>query len=102
MAATKRNAMLHEEARQKIRTTQLINRLQDHALGSVEMTATQVQATRILLGKCLPDMTEAKVTVHSGDARQMSDAELLDVIAGRSGARASSEASSEDGADTLH
>ncbi len=57
MAATKRNAMLIEEAREKIKTTQLINRLQDHALGDVEMSQTQVRAVEILLKKRVPDLT---------------------------------------------
>ncbi len=57
MAKTKRNAMLIEEARQKIRTTQLINRLQNHALGTVDMSSTQVKATETLLRKTLPDLT---------------------------------------------
>src|SRR6185312_9060979 len=64
MAATKRNAMLIDEARQKIRTTQLINRLQDHALGENEMSPTQVRAVEILLKKSVPDL--ATVT-HQGD-----------------------------------
>jgi hypothetical protein len=57
MAATKRNAMLIEEAREKIKTTQLINRLQDHGLGEVEMSPTQVRAIEILLKKRVPDLT---------------------------------------------
>lgn len=57
MAATKRNAMLIEEAREKIKTTQLINRLQDHGLGKVEMSPTQVQAINILLKKRIPDLS---------------------------------------------
>lgn len=63
MAATKRNAMLIEEAREKIKTTQLINRLQNHALGAVEMSPTQVRAIEILLKKRIPDLTsvEAKM-----------------------------------------
>lgn len=64
MAATKRNAMLIAEAREKIRTTQLINRLQDHAFGTVEMTDTQIKATAILLKKSLPDL---QAITHSGD-----------------------------------
>ena len=102
MAATKRNAMLHEEARQKIKTTQLINRLQNHALGGVEMTATQVQATRILLAKCLPDISESKVTVHSGDVRHMSDADLYRIIAGHSSFGDSGAPHGESGTDSLH
>lgn len=56
MAKTKRNCMLIDEARSKIQTTQLINRLQNHALGKIEMSITQIQATKILLGKKIPDV----------------------------------------------
>lgn len=49
--------MLIEEAREKIKTTQLINRLQDHALGTVEMTSTQVRAVEVLLKKRVPDLS---------------------------------------------
>ncbi len=61
MAATKRNAMLIEEAREKIKTTQLINRLQDHGLGELEMTPTQVRAIEILLKKRVPDLTSVAI-----------------------------------------
>lgn len=64
MAATKRNAMLIEEARGKIKTTQLINRLQNHTDGKVEMSPTQVQAARILLGKSLPDLQAISLAGH--------------------------------------
>lgn len=57
MAKTKRNAMLIEEARGKIKTTQLINRLQDHGLGGIELSQTQVNAIKILLGKSVPDIS---------------------------------------------
>lgn len=65
MAATRRNAMLIEEAREKIRTTQLINRLQDHALGEVDLSPTQVRAVEILLKKRVPDL--ATTTIQGGD-----------------------------------
>jgi hypothetical protein len=42
MARTMRNAMLIEGAWQEIRTTQLVNRLQNHALGNDDMTPSQV------------------------------------------------------------
>ena len=64
MAATKRNAMLIEEARQKIRTTQLINRLQDHALGEIEMSPTQVRSVEILLKKAVPDLQSVDLTAQ--------------------------------------
>ena len=58
MAATKRNAMLIAEARTKIQTTQLINRLQNHALGKLKkpLDQSQVRALEILLKKSVPDL----------------------------------------------
>jgi len=56
---TRRNAMLHEEARGKIQTTQLINRLQNNGLGRLkkEMSPSQVRSCEILLRKKLPDLS---------------------------------------------
>lgn len=54
-----------EEVRTKIQASQLINRLTNHALGKVDMSATQVQAVRILLDKSLPNLAAVE---HSGDA----------------------------------
>lgn len=64
MARTKRNAMLIEEARQKIKTTQLVNRLTDHALGNLKkpMETSQVTAALGLLKKALPDLSQQAVT----------------------------------------
>lgn len=72
MAATKRNAMLIEEARGKIQTTQLINRLQDHSLGKVEMTPTQVKATEILLRKKIPDLSATTLDTTEDLAKALS------------------------------
>lgn len=46
-----------DEVRQKIQTSQLINRLTDHALGDVELSATQVRSIEILLKKSIPDLS---------------------------------------------
>jgi hypothetical protein len=55
--------MLIDEARQKIKTTQLINRLQNHVLGKVKMEATQIRAVEILLKKRLPDLQAIQMEV---------------------------------------
>lgn len=48
----------HDEAtRQKIQTSQLVNRLMGHANGEVEMSPTQIRAAEILLKKTLPDLS---------------------------------------------
>ena len=56
-----------EEVRKRIQASQLINRLNSHALSEndVKMDATQIQAARILLSKVLPDLA---ATTISGDS----------------------------------
>ncbi len=50
--------------RDKIQATQLVNRLENHALGDVELSRTQIKAIEILLKKALPDLSAVE---HSGD-----------------------------------
>lgn len=64
MAARTRKIRHDDETRKKIQTTQLINRLTDHALGKIDLDNTQVRAIEVLLKKSLPDL--AQVT-HQGD-----------------------------------
>jgi hypothetical protein len=46
-----------QRTRDKIRTSMLINRLQEHVLAEEDlMSASQVNAAKILMGKTLPDM----------------------------------------------
>jgi flagellar biosynthesis/type III secretory pathway M-ring protein FliF/YscJ len=63
MAARKQ--LFHpDEVKQKIKTSQLINRLQEHALSKEEtLTRSQVRAIEVLLAKTVPDL---KAIEHSG------------------------------------
>jgi hypothetical protein len=85
MAVRKRLA--HPEVvRQRIQTSQLVNRLTDHAHGHVEMTSTQVTAALGLLRKSLPDLT---AITHSGSIEttkpeELSDERLAHIAAGSS------------------
>lgn len=65
MAARIRKIKHDENTRLKIQAAQLINRLTAHANGEVEMSATQVRATEILLRKILPDLSDVKMDVDS-------------------------------------
>lgn len=51
-----------DEVRARIQTSQLVNRLTDHALGKVELGATQVRAIEILLKKSIPDLQSVELT----------------------------------------
>jgi hypothetical protein len=50
-----------DRTRERIRAAWLVNRLQGHVAGKVELTATQVRSAEILLRKCLPDLLAAQV-----------------------------------------
>lgn len=64
MAARKQKYM-PEAVREKIRVSQLVNRLQDNALASEEfMTAGQIKSAEALLDRVLPKM---KTIEHSGE-----------------------------------
>ena len=78
MAPRIRKIRHDENTRQKIRTSQLINRLENHILGRAKMTASAVTAALGLLRKTLPDLTAAQLsgpndgpirTASEGDGR---------------------------------
>jgi hypothetical protein len=49
------------KTRERIRTSMLMNRLQDHVFGRCEMMPTQVKAALSVLRKTLPDLKPIKV-----------------------------------------
>lgn len=51
-----------DEVRARIQTSQLVNRLTDHALGKIELTNTQVRSIEILLKKSIPDLQSVELT----------------------------------------
>ena len=58
----KRKTLFHPDyVREKIRTTQLINRLQKFVFGEIELTMTQVRAIEILLRKSVPDLAAVEI-----------------------------------------
>jgi hypothetical protein len=86
MAARTRKIRHDATTREKIRTSQLINRLTAHALGEadpqsgqpVELSATQVRAIEILLKKSLPDLTATEITnVEPQSLDEVSTDELI-------------------------
>jgi len=58
MAGRPMNKLHQEDVRKKIQASQLINVLQDHALGhSEELSLTRMKAIEILLRKSMPDLS---------------------------------------------
>lgn len=69
MAARTLRPRHQDEIRDKIQTTQLINRLQNHALSEEgELSPSRIKAIEILLRKALPDLSAVEVTGANGGA----------------------------------
>lgn len=65
--AARKTKSVSEDWRARIKTSMLINRLQDHVEGHVELTKSQVSAALGLLKKTAPDLSAVD---HSGDVTQ--------------------------------
>jgi hypothetical protein len=95
----------HTEAvKERIRTTQLLNRLRDNALAEKEfMTSGQIRSAEILLRKVIPDLAAVQ---HSGEmtvrnANQLTDDELA-AIAARGSTDAAAEKDGERELSSVH
>lgn len=94
MAARTRKVMHDDRTREKIRTSQLLNRLHAYALSEndpqtqqvVKLEAGQVKAIEILLRKSMPDLSQVEGTLEHNvrSVEELSDAELASVAAGGS------------------
>ena len=61
--AARLNRRHQESIREKIRASQLVNRLENHILDDLELSATQVTAALGLLKKCVPDLKASDDTL---------------------------------------
>ena len=59
--AARKTRTLTQTWKDKIQTTMLIKRLQDHGEGKVDLLPTQVRAIEILLKKVTPDLSSVAV-----------------------------------------
>ena len=64
MAARTRTKLHDDEVRRRIQTSQLINRLNDNAMGKIELSQGQIKSIEILLKKSIPDLANIQL---SGD-----------------------------------
>lgn len=62
--AARLNPRHSEMVRQKIQASALIHRLQQHVMGEVEMTSSQITAAQTLLDRAVPKLSQIQ---HVGD-----------------------------------
>jgi len=66
--AARKNTRIDQKSRDKIQVSQLVNRLNKHALSDEEiMTSSQIRAAEILLKKKLPDLTNTTFEDEDGN-----------------------------------
>jgi hypothetical protein len=63
--AARLNRMHSEQVRAKIQASVIIDRLQKHVAGDIEMTASQITAAQVLLDRSVPKLSQIQ---HVGDA----------------------------------
>lgn len=66
MAARKNKTSLTDSWKAKIKASMLLIRLQDHAVGKIEMKNTQIKAADIVLRKMVPDLAKHEHTGEDG------------------------------------
>lgn len=81
--AKRKNLFHDDETRRKIQTSQLVNRLTDHANGKIEMSPTQVKAAEVLLKKSLPDLAAIQLGGDEENPLQFALAGMKEILASR-------------------
>lgn len=66
MAARTIRVRHQDDIRNKIRASQLVNRLENHVFGDIDLSSTQVTAALGLLKKCVPDLAATELTGKDG------------------------------------
>lgn len=81
MAARKRQH-LAQATRDRIQASMIINRLEGHINGAIDLKASQVQAALGLLKKVIPDLAavEHSGSVETKNVDELSNAELQSII----------------------
>lgn len=69
--AARLNPRHQDMVREKIRASQLVNRLESHVLEDLELSATQVTAALGLLKKCVPDLKSTELTTDPDNPLQV-------------------------------
>jgi len=62
MARPNRIRIREDEIRQRIKTAELVNRLQDEGLGKITLEDGQRESIKILLKKSLPDLANIEIS----------------------------------------
>ena len=72
-----------ERLAMRIKTGQIVDKLQKHVLGELDMSQTQLRAASILLNKVMPDIKAIEINnLNNGAQAGLSNENLLRIING--------------------
>ena len=71
MAARKNTPRLSNEWRERIKSGLILSRLEQAALGELEMSPAALKAAEIVLRKTLPDLARTEVTGDAGGPQEL-------------------------------
>lgn len=71
MAARKNTPRLSNEWRERIKSGVILTRLEQAALGEIEMSPSALKAAEIVLRKTLPDLARTEVTGDEGGPQEL-------------------------------
>jgi hypothetical protein len=71
MAARKNTPRLSNEWRERIKSGVILSRLEQAALGELEMSPAALKAAEIVLRKTLPDLARTEVTGDEGGPQEL-------------------------------
>ena len=71
MAARKNTPRLSNEWRERIKSGLILSRLEQAALGKLEMSPAALKAAEIVLRKTLPDLARTEVTGDEGGPQEL-------------------------------
>lgn len=66
--AARLNRLHSDSVREKIKVSNIIDRLEKHVSGEIELTPAQVTSARVLLDKSLASLTATELSGPNGDA----------------------------------
>ena len=80
---TRTGRQFAQKSRERIKAGMLIDKLQKCALGELELTTSQISASKLLLDKVLPNLKAVEFTetnLMKKDVRELTDEELNMII----------------------
>ena len=71
--AARKHLSHDQRTREKIQTSQLVNRLQSFAMGEIELTREQIKAIEVLLKKSLPDLSSVELVGAGANGEHLTE-----------------------------